>query len=55
MLANIKAEDIQLLLGFPAYDFFLSGCVAETREFSGNGPIHSPQPYEIWLACLALR
>jgi len=30
------AEDIQLLLIFSAHAFFLSGCVVETREFSGT-------------------
>src|ERR1700733_1193395 len=31
------AEHVQLLIVFSAHAFFLSGCVVETREFSGTG------------------
>src|SRR5438552_5580971 len=32
------AEHVQLLLVFSAHASFLSGCVVETREFSGTAP-----------------
>jgi hypothetical protein len=37
LLRAYVAENSQLLLVFSTHIFFLSGCVVETREFSGTG------------------
>jgi hypothetical protein len=39
LLGADVAEHVQLLLVFSAHAFFLSGCVVETREFSGTGQL----------------
>ena len=49
------AERIQLLLIFSAHTFFLSGCVVETREFSGTSQAVTQTYVKVWLACLAVR
>jgi hypothetical protein len=49
------AERIQLLLIFSAHTYFLSGCVVETREFSGTSQAVTHTYVKVWLACLAVR
>ena len=41
LLGADVTEHLQLLLVFSTHAFFLSGCVVETREFSGTGPAYS--------------